>query len=60
MPGLTTILLPTYQFGERAARPIINWLASSAPPTHARRPIELIVRGTTARPCAAALQPTLA
>lgn len=60
MPGLTTILLPTYELGERAARAVINWLANGEPPPHERLPIELIVRGTTARPREAALQPTLA
>jgi len=50
MPGLTTILLPTYELGERAARAVLNWLADGEPPAHERLPIELIVRGTTAPP----------
>ncbi|MFM0644613.1 substrate-binding domain-containing protein [Paraburkholderia bryophila] len=47
MPGLTTVLLPTYELGEHAARAVLSWLANGNPPPHERLPIELIVRGTT-------------
>jgi len=49
-PGLTTVLLPTYELGERAARAVLIWLAEGNTPPHERLPIELIVRGTTAPP----------
>lgn len=58
MPGLTTVLLPTYELGEHAARAVLSWLASGTAPAHERLPIELIVRGTTGRPREAVQRPT--
>jgi hypothetical protein len=38
-----------------APRALANWLADDEPPPRERLPIEPIPRGTTARPCGAAL-----
>lgn len=49
-PGLTTILLPTYELGRHAAEAILHWLATGNVPQSACLPIELVVRGTSAPP----------
>ncbi|MGF6612754.1 LacI family transcriptional regulator [Paraburkholderia sp. WSM4175] len=46
-PGLTTVLLPTYELGERVARALLRWLSDGVPPQRECLPIELIVRGTS-------------
>jgi LacI family transcriptional regulator len=49
-PGLTTVLLPTYELGEHAARALLRWLNDDVPPQPECLPIELIVRGTSGPP----------
>ncbi|MEZ0604312.1 substrate-binding domain-containing protein [Paraburkholderia sp. IW21] len=51
-PGLTTVLLPTYELGEHVARALLRWLADDVPPQQECLPIELIVRGTSGPPSA--------
>ncbi|MBK4996396.1 substrate-binding domain-containing protein [Pseudomonas sp. S37] len=49
-PGVTTVLLPTYELGQRAADTLLQWIRSGQPPQSECLPVELIVRGTTAPP----------
>jgi LacI family transcriptional regulator len=49
-PGLSTVLLPTYELGQRAALTLLEWLASDRVPADACLPIELVVRGTSGPP----------
>lgn len=49
-PGLTTILLPTYELGQRAAEAVLHWLATEEVPPSQCLPIEIVVRGTSAPP----------
>lgn len=49
-PGLTTILLPTYELGHMAAEAVLQWLETKEVPQSACLPIELVVRGTSAPP----------
>ncbi|SAL77746.1 LacI family transcription regulator [Caballeronia arvi] len=46
-PGLSTVLLPTYELGQRAASTLLEWLATGQAPDNACLPIELVVRGTS-------------
>ncbi|WP_239482745.1 substrate-binding domain-containing protein [Paraburkholderia sp. C35] len=46
-PGLTTVLLPTYELGERVARVLLRWLSEGVAPISESLPIELIVRGSS-------------
>ncbi|WP_053572618.1 LacI family DNA-binding transcriptional regulator [Caballeronia cordobensis] len=46
-PGLSTVLLPTYELGQRAALTLIDWLTTGRPPADVCLPIELVVRGTS-------------
>lgn len=50
MPGLSTVLLPTYELGQRAATALLDWLTLDRVPTSETLPIELVVRGTSAPP----------
>jgi LacI family transcriptional regulator len=50
LPGLTTILLPTYELGQRAAEAVLHWLGSQEAPPSQCLPIEIVVRGTSAPP----------
>ena len=49
-PGLTTILLPTYELGQRAAEAVLHWLTTKEVPPSQCLPIEIVVRGTSAPP----------
>jgi LacI family transcriptional regulator len=49
-PGLTTVLLPTYELGVRAALALLRWLTDGTPPAAECLPIELVVRGTSGAP----------
>lgn len=49
-PALSTVLLPTYELGQCAARTLIDWLTLDQTPADACLPIELVVRGTSAAP----------
>lgn len=49
-PGVTTVLLPTYELGRLAATTLLQWIRSGVAPESEFLPIELIVRGTTAAP----------
>ncbi|WP_296258085.1 MULTISPECIES: LacI family DNA-binding transcriptional regulator [unclassified Pseudomonas] len=49
-PGVTTVLLPTFELGQRAATTMLQWIRTSELPESEFLPIELIVRGTTAAP----------
>jgi LacI family transcriptional regulator len=46
-PGLSTVLLPTYELGQRAATTLLDWLTTERPPADVCLPIELVVRGTS-------------
>lgn len=46
-PGLTTVLLPTYELGQRAALTLLDWLTTQRAPADVCLPIELVVRGTS-------------
>jgi LacI family transcriptional regulator len=46
-PGLSTVLLPTYELGQRAAHTLIDWLTTERTPADVCLPIELVVRGTS-------------
>jgi LacI family transcriptional regulator, galactose operon repressor len=46
-PSLTTVLLPTYELGVRAARAVLHWMKEETPPESECLPIELVVRGTS-------------
>ncbi|MDR5784899.1 LacI family DNA-binding transcriptional regulator [Caballeronia sp. LZ065] len=46
-PGLSTVLLPTYELGQRAALGLLEWLSTERPPADVCLPIELVVRGTS-------------
>jgi len=54
-PGITTLHVPTYTIGERAAEVLLG--AKHAAPRHVFMELELIVRGTTAPPNASAAVP---
>ncbi|MDR3098287.1 MAG: LacI family DNA-binding transcriptional regulator [Paraburkholderia sp.] len=49
-PGLSTVLLPTYELGQRAAVTLLDWLIQRRTPTDVCLPVELVVRGTSAPP----------
>jgi LacI family transcriptional regulator len=49
-PGLSTVLLPTYELGQRAALTLLDWLTLDRAPEDTCLPIELVVRGTSGPP----------
>jgi LacI family transcriptional regulator len=49
-PGLSTVLLPTYELGQRTAAALLDWLKSEETPLDTCLPIELVVRGTSGPP----------
>ena len=49
-PGLSTVLLPTYELGQRAALTLLDWLTLNRAPEDTCLPIELVVRGTSGPP----------
>lgn len=49
-PGLSTVLLPTYDLGQRVATNLLNWLTTNRTPDDLSLPIELVVRGTSGPP----------
>ena len=49
-PGLSTVLLPTYELGQRAALTLLDWLTLDRAPENTCLPIELVVRGTSGPP----------
>lgn len=51
-PGLSTVLLPTYDLGQQVALGILDWLTNERPPKNLCLPIELVVRGTSRPPSA--------
>ncbi|WP_317925587.1 substrate-binding domain-containing protein [Cupriavidus sp. TA19] len=55
-PGLSTVLLPTYELGQHAALALLDWLTTERPPIDACLPIELVVRGTSGPPPSLGIQ----
>src|SRR4051812_9258640 len=55
-PGLTTVHFPTLELGQLAATHLLNQLAGRREPRQHELPVELKVRGTTARPARAQLR----
>lgn len=49
-PGLSTVLLPTYELGQRVASALLDWLTLDRVPESECLPIELVVRGTSGPP----------
>ena len=49
-PGITTLHVPAFELGQRAARMLLPANAISSPPEHVCIDLELIVRDTTAPP----------
>lgn len=49
-PGLSTVLLPTYELGQRAATALLDWLTLDRVPASETLPVELVVRGTSGPP----------
>lgn len=49
-PGLSTVLLPTYDLGQQVALALLDWLTTDRQPPDTCLPIELVVRDTSRPP----------